>query len=151
MTQTLSTIIVLAIALLPGSAIAQSTTQANGTVQGVVIVFDNDGGPSVVPSVKVSLTGPANMEVQSDDAGIFAFDSVPQGDYRISAEAPGMTGTRRISVSPGTLSEVFIEVKLVALAESTTTVTVRADPANTKQPWGATRAGELASEARQLR
>jgi hypothetical protein len=128
MTQTVSAVIVLAIALLPGSAIAQSTQQANGTVQGVVFVFDNDGGPSLVPSVKVSLNGPAHIEVQSDDQGTFAFDSVPPGHYRISAEAPGMTGTRTVLVSPGTLSEVFIEVKLVALAESITTVTSSADP-----------------------
>lgn len=134
MTQTLSTIIVLAIALFPGSAIAQSTQQANVTVQGVVFVFGNDGGPAVVPSVRVLLTGPAQMEVQSDDEGIFAFDSVPPGHYRISAEAPGMTGTGRVLVLPETLSEVFIEVELVALAESTPTVSGSADPANTKEP-----------------
>jgi carboxypeptidase family protein len=134
---------ILAIALQGICALAQGPTQSTGTVHGTVFIVDDDGGRSVIPSVKVSLTGPTHIEVQSDDAGSFSFDSVIPGDYTISAEAPGMAGTQNIVVGSAAVSEVSLQMKLVVLAQSTT-VTASADQADAKEPSGTSTVGESA-------
>jgi hypothetical protein len=68
---------VVAIVLLSACALAQSSTRTTGTVHGTVSIVDDHGVRSVIPSVKVSLTGPTNLTVQIDDQGNFSFDSVP--------------------------------------------------------------------------
>jgi Carboxypeptidase regulatory-like domain len=134
---------ILAIALQGICALAQGPTKSTGTVHGTVFIVDDDGGRSVIPSVKVSLTGPTHIEVQSDDAGSFSFDPVIPGDYTISAEAPGMAGTQNIVVGSAAVSEVSLQMKLVVLAQSTT-VTASADQADAKEPSGTSTVGESA-------
>jgi hypothetical protein len=134
---------VLAIALLSVCAVAQGPGQTTGTIHGVVFIVDDDGGRSVIPSVKVSLTGPTHLAVQSDDQGNFSFDSVLPGDYAISAESTGMAGMRNLVVEAGTNSEVSLEMKLVVLAQSTT-VSASADQVDPKEAAGSATVGESA-------
>jgi len=135
--------IALAIALFGACALAQQPKRTTGRVHGVVFIVDDDGGRSVIPSVKVLLTGPTHIEVQSDDQGSFSFDAVLPGDYAISAESSGMAGTRRVAVQAGAVSEVSLEMKLVVLAQSTT-VTASTDQVDPKGASGSDTVGESA-------
>jgi TonB dependent receptor/Carboxypeptidase regulatory-like domain len=135
--------IALAIALFGACALAQQPERTTGKVHGVVFIVDDDGGRSVIPSVKVLLTGPTHIEVQSDDQGSFSFDSVLPGDYAISAESSGMAGTRRVAVEAGAVSEVSLEMKFVVLSQSTT-VTATADQVDPKEASGSNTVGESA-------
>ena len=143
MTRRLS--VVLAIALLSVFAFAKGPRAATGKIHGVVFMIDDDGGRSVIPSVNVSLTGPTDLEVQSDDQGNFSFDSVIPGNYAISAEAPGMAGALNIAVQAGTVSEASLQMKLVVLAQSTT-VDASADEVDPKEASGTNHIGESAVE-----
>ena len=104
---------------------------------------DADGGRSVVPAAKISLDGPAHLELQTDNEGKFSFDTVPPGSYRISVEATGLAATQNVVVTAAQVSEIALEMKLQAVAESTT-VTASAEPADTKEPSGINTVGESA-------
>jgi carboxypeptidase family protein len=128
---------VVAIVLLSACALAQSPMRTTGTVHGTVSIVDEHGVRSVTPVVQVSLTGPTNLTVQTDDEGNFSFHSVPPGYYAISTQSTEMAATRNIAVQAGTLSEVSLEMRLVVLAQSTT-VTASADEVDPKRPRAAT-------------
>jgi hypothetical protein len=139
--RTLSTIM-LAVAALAACAAGQSAQHA-AKVHGVVFIMDDDGGRSVIPSAQVSLNGRTHIEIQTDDQGNFAFNSVPPGNYTIFADAPGMAASKVLSLSPGAVSEVSLKMKLVALAQSTT-VNASTDLLDTKAPSGTNIVGESA-------
>jgi hypothetical protein len=130
-----------AIGLLTISAFAQSTGQVSGVVQGVVFSANADGRRSVVPAAKISLDGPTHIEAQSDSEGKFTFDGVPPGSYRISAEGPELAATQNVLVGAATVSEIALEMKIQAPAESTT-VTATAEPADIKEQSGTNTIGE---------
>jgi TonB dependent receptor/Carboxypeptidase regulatory-like domain len=138
---------VLAVMLLGFGVLARASDQKAGHVRGVVFVVDDDGGRSVIPSVKVSLTGPTDLAVESDNQGNFSFDSVLPGDYAVSAESTGMAARRNIVVQAGTLAEVSLEMKLVAVAQSAT-VTASADQIDLKEASGTSTVGQ--SEVRNM-
>jgi hypothetical protein len=133
----------LTIELLAIGALGQATGATTGTVQGTVFTADADGGRSVVPAAKISLDGPAHLELQTDNEGKFSFDTVPPGSYRISVEATGLAATQNVVVTAAQVSEIALEMKLQAVAESTT-VTASAEPADTKEPSGINTVGESA-------
>ena len=134
---------VVAIVLLSTCAMAQSPARTSGTVHGTVSIVDDHGVRSVIPSVKVSLTGPTNLTVQTDDQGNFSFDSVSPGYYAISAESTELSAKRHIAVQAGTVSEVSLEMRLVVLAQSTT-VTASADQVDLKEASGRDTVGKPA-------
>ena len=136
--------IALALGLIGACAFAQGGGQPNGAVQGLVFITDADGGRSVVPATKITLDGPAHIEVQSDNEGKFAFSTVPAGSYTITADTPGMGATQGVVVTAGAVSQVQLEMKLEAVTESTT-VTASASSMNTKnEPSGTNTIGESA-------
>ena len=135
--------IALAMGLLTIGALGQATGPATGTVQGTVFTADADGGRSVVPAAKISLDGPVHLKVQTDNEGKFACKAVPPGSYRISVEATGLAATQNVVVTAAQVSEMALEMKLQAVAESTT-VTASAEPADTKEPSGINTVGESA-------
>jgi len=134
---------VVTIVLLSACAVAQSQARTTGTVHGTVSIVDGHGVQSVIPSVQVSLTGPTNLTVQTDDRGNFSFDSVSPGYYAISAESTDMAATRNIAVQAGTLSEASLEMRLVVLDQSTT-VTASTDQVDPKEAAGRNTVGESA-------
>src|SRR6201998_1422542 len=116
-------IMALVLGLIGACAFAQGAgQQATGAVQGLVFITDADGGRSVLPATKITLDGPAHIEVQSDNEGKFAFSTVPAGSYTLTANAPGMGATQRVVVTAGAVSQVQLEMKLEAVRESTTVV-----------------------------
>lgn len=133
----------LAMGLLTIGALGQGADSATGAVQGLAFTADADGGRSVVPAAKISLDGPVHLEVQTDNEGKFACSAVPPGSYRISAEATGLAATQNVVVTAATVSEITLEMKVQAVAESTT-VTASAEPADTKEPSGINTVGESA-------
>ena len=88
--------IAFAVGLLTIGALGQGIGTATGTVQGMVFTADANGGRSVVPAAKISLDGPAHLQLQTDNEGKFAFKAVPPGSYRISAEATGLAATQNV-------------------------------------------------------
>lgn len=133
----------LVLCLIAHCAVAQSTQPTTGTIQGVVLTSDPDGGHSVLPSTKVSLDGPAHIEAESDQQGKFIVNGAPAGSYLITAQAPGMVGTQDIQVTAGAVSEVELVMRIETVAESTT-VAANAEPAEIKEPAGTSTVGESA-------
>jgi hypothetical protein len=136
MTQKVASI-ALALGLIGACAFAQGGGQPNGAVQGLVFITDADGGRSVVPVTKITLDGPAHIEVQSDSEGKFAFSIVPAGSYTITANTPGMAATQSVVVTAGAVLQVQLQMKLEAVTESTT-VTASANSVDTKHELSGT-------------
>ena len=132
-----------AFGLLAQFALGQTTGLATGTIQGVVFTADADGGRLVLPAAKISLDGATHVETQSNDEGKFVFSTIPAGSYTITAQAPGMAARQSVLVTGGAASQVELEMKLQAIAESTT-VTASTDPVDTKEPSGTSTVGESA-------
>jgi hypothetical protein len=124
-----------AFGLLAQLALGQTAGPATGTIQGVVFTADAGGGRSVLPAAKILLDGATHVETQSNVEGEFLFSTIPAGSYTITAQAPGVAARQSVLVTRGSASQVELEMKLQAVAESTT-VTASADPVDTKEPSG---------------
>jgi len=132
-----------AFGLLVHFALGQTPGSATGTIQGVVFTADAGGERSVLPAAKISLDGATHVETQSNNEGKFVFSTIPAGSYTITAQAPGMAARHGVLVTRGTASQVELEMKLQAVAESTT-VTASAEPADIKEPSGTNTVGDSA-------
>jgi len=142
MTQRVGTI-ALALGLLIGCALGQSTPQPSGSIQGLVFTTEQDQARSVVPGTKLSLDGALHLEAESDSEGNFVFSAVQPGSYTITAQASGLTATQNIEVQAGSVSHLELEMKVEVVAESTT-VTASADSVDTKESSGSNTVGESA-------
>jgi hypothetical protein len=111
---------VVSIGLLAACAFAGDRELQTGRVRGVVFTADANGFHSVVPGAKVFLIGPATR-----------------------AAAPGMIATQTVFVAAGTVSEALFEMKVEAVAQSTT-VTASADAAGAQEAAGTNTVGESA-------
>src|SRR5438477_10101763 len=60
-------------------ALAQTSATA-GRVEGTVFVTDSQG-PSYVPGAKVTLSGSASLQQETDSQGHYTFAEVPAGTY----------------------------------------------------------------------
>jgi len=134
-------IIALLLGLLGTGVLAQTKEPTAGAIHGVVFTIDPDGSRSVVPGTKISLDGPTHFEGESDAQGQFAFASAAPGNYTLTANAPGLNASGTVGVIAGSVSEVSLEMKLVAVADSTT-VTASTDQVDTKESSGSTTIGE---------
>ena len=110
----------IALGLLASFAFGQSSAPATGRIQGVLFTVDTDGARSVLPAAKISLDGPTHIETQSNHEGKFVLSAIPAGSYAITAQAPGIAATASIHVTAATVSEGELEMKVQAVAESTT-------------------------------
>lgn len=140
MTQKLASLLVF-IGLLGAWAVAQDRQQTSGTVHGVVITSDADGGRSMVPRAKISVDGPRHTEVEADAEGKFTINGVAPGSYTITAKAPGMSASQNLIVGAGNVSEITLEMKVEAVKESVT-VTGNANHVDTREPSGTSTLGE---------
>jgi hypothetical protein len=69
------------------SAHAQSTGDASGSI------YDQTG--AALPGVRLTIRGVTERATQTGAAGEFAFPSLPEGDYEITAELSGFERVRR--------------------------------------------------------
>jgi hypothetical protein len=120
---TFSFFAILTLILLPGVLFGQVTTATlSGTVQ--------DTSGAVVPNADIILENTLNGDMRngkSDGAGVFAFPSVPSGDYQVTITADGFqkyTATK-IHLDPGD-QRALRDIHL-AIGGATQSVTVTAD------------------------
>jgi hypothetical protein len=86
-------------------AIASGGAGLSGTV------FDDRQG--VIPSVAVSVTGPATRMATTDGSGQFSFTKLPAGDYELRAALEGFgTTVRKVSFGPGTRLTLRLEMSV---------------------------------------
>jgi len=109
----------------------------------VVFTADANGFHSVVPGAKVFLIGPATRAAETDATGKYVLNALPPGSYNLTAQAPGMIATQTVFVAAGTVSEALLEMKVEAVAQSTT-VTASADAAGAQEAAGTNTVGESA-------
>src|SRR5437660_5729299 len=138
------TIVALVLGLIGVRAFAQGAGQPTGAVQGQVFIKDADGGRSVVPATKITLDGPTQLEAESDNEGNFALSTVPAGSYTITANTPGMAAMQGVVVTAGAVSQVQLEMKLEAVAESTTVIASASSVDTKSEPSGTNTIGESA-------
>ena len=105
--------------LQPGGVAAQ-TIANTGSIKGQVIVVDANGS-SYIPGAQLLLSGPVNLQTESDADGQYNFPSVIPGIYTIRATAPGLEVQQSVSINPGAAIEVSLHLQL---AKTTTNVTV---------------------------
>ena len=133
----------VSIGLLAACAFAGDRELQTGRVRGVVFTADANGFHSVVPGAKVFLIGPATRAAEADATGKYVFNALPPGSYNLTAQAPGMNATQTVFVAAGTVSEALLEMKVEAVAQSTT-VTASADAAGAQEAAGTNTVGESA-------
>ena len=120
------------LAVWPFASVSRGT-QLDGSfakVTGAVFVEDSAGARSAVASAKVTLSGPAIIETETDEDGNFSVSSVPFGTYEVEAVAPGLAIRQTIRVET-------IEIRLLLPlkpVEVISSVVVKADPPATKDP-----------------
>jgi hypothetical protein len=136
--------ITLALGLFAASASAQvAVSPTDGSVRGEVFTVQAGGTHAIVPTAKVLLEGSIHLETESDGDGKFAFKAVPSGSYTISAQGLGLAGQEGLTVAAGATSEVELEMKVKAVAESTT-VTANSEADDIKESSGSNTIGESA-------
>jgi iron complex outermembrane receptor protein len=102
---------VLALLCAPISALAQPTGELS------VSIYDQTGAP--LQGVHIAIRGVADREAQTNAAGDFAFQDLPEGDYEISAELSGFERWRRaVRVQAGDRVAVSFTLH-VAIVEDT--------------------------------
>jgi hypothetical protein len=119
-------ILSLIIACLILDCVASAQTGAStGRIDGTVFVVDLQG-TSYIPGAKVRLSGAASLEQQTDEQGRFSFDKVAPGPYTIATQFPGLQAERSVTVEPGKVGNIAIELRPVEVKSE---ITVSASPA----------------------
>ena len=108
-------------ALLAAAAMAQSTSQLNGSV--------TDPSGASVTGAKITLTNPATglqRTATSNGTGLYQFLDVPPGDYRLDATATGFAAylVPKVTLVVSTPSTILIRMQV---AGATQTVNVEAE------------------------
>jgi TonB dependent receptor len=134
--------LMMTVSLLAASAFSQNT----GSVQGVVFTRDADGGRAVVPTAKVSLSGPVACETATGANGEFVFSALPAGSYTLEAHVPGLIAMQTVELGSGNAADVPLEMKVEAVSESTS-VTADADASGVQDSAAASTVGEGAVKA----
>ena len=99
--------------------LAGQTPVAMGQVQGTAFVQDSMG-QSYIVNAKVTLKGPAVMEMETDEGGKFEFREVQPGTYTIEVAAPGLVATQVVTVEMGKVAEISLDLKPMTVQDSVT-------------------------------
>jgi hypothetical protein len=116
-------------ALLGWHCFAQVSPKQAGIIRGTVFTSSNDGEYSLVPHAAIHLEGPEKRDTQSDEQGVYVFETLAPGSYVVTAGAPGLAGTVNVELTPGGSSQVPLAVSVNAV-KSSVTVTASAEPAS---------------------
>src|SRR3954468_13018951 len=124
--------VILVLSLATSAAFAQDT-QTRGSIGGQVI--DNNGG--AIPGATVKVTGPSiDRTVTANDAGIYAVENLPPGNYKVRVESAGFksaeaadvvvfvgkTSTTNITLEPGAITETVNVVTGTGIDQASTAV-----------------------------
>jgi len=120
----------LAICLFALASWGEQPNSDSATVEGTVFVEDAAGNQSFVAGASVKFSGPATFETESDENGKFVIAAAPFGTYTVEVVFLGLKVVREVQVEA---SEVRVPLELVP-AEVTSSVEVKADQADTKDP-----------------
>jgi len=107
-----------------GGLLVAFSAFADGSVSGKVV--DPQGRP--VPAAAVTLENASGYAIRTaaDDQGNYRFQTVPDGSYRIRAEAPGLSGEGlKLSVSGKPMEQ---DVTLSHLAAQHQSIVISASP-----------------------
>src|SRR6202167_2159401 len=107
--------VLAAAVLLAAAAMAQSTSQLNGSV--------TDPSGASVSGAKITLTNPATglqRTATSNATGLYQFLDVPPGDYRLEATATGFATYRatKITLVVSTPTTIPIRLQVAGVAET---------------------------------
>ncbi|MFN7929595.1 MAG: TonB-dependent receptor [Blastocatellia bacterium] len=113
-----------ALLCLTSASFAQRTT---GSIEGTI----TDASGAVVPNVKVTLTGVSlglTQDVQSDSQGVFRFNQIPAGTYKIvTAQTGGFAATTADNVTVNIENVTAVNIKL-GIASTSESVVITTDP-----------------------
>jgi hypothetical protein len=112
------------------AARANQDNIASVKLEGSVFVRDSAGNESFVAGAKVKMSGPVDLEAETDGNGNYVFATVPLGTYTIEAVSPGLKARETVHVDRGKL-RTPLELKPVEVA---TSVVVTADQSGNKEP-----------------
>jgi hypothetical protein len=103
------------------SQIASADDVKQGGIEGVVYTVDSDGGRSVVPGALVRLIGPSlSQQTVTNDQGRYSFSAVATNTYQIDVTAPGLNGSKTVTLVSGTALEASVELRVEGVMESVT-------------------------------
>ncbi len=121
--------------LLSAVALSASVVQAQSSTSARLSGSVTDPSGAVVPKVKVTATNVGTgltTSVQSDSAGNYAFNSLPVGDYKITASGTGFVSLVETGVTLGVSQSVTLNLPLkLGGSSDSITVTSGADLINT--------------------
>src|SRR5215470_7506064 len=109
-------------------------TQADantGRVKGFVFVGNPSGRYTLVAGATVKLSGPVELETETDEKGNYSFTSVPAGTYRVEAFFSGLQTAQTITVEVDKVVRADLQLKP---AEVKSSVTVTASASDIKDP-----------------
>ena len=123
--------------------LAGQNPDATGQVQGTAFIQDSNG-QSYIAAAKVTLNGPAIMEVETDEGGKFEFRDVPPGTYIVEAAVPGLLGSQDVTVDADKVAKISLELKPSAVKDSVTvTATANENETTSTSPSGTVTANTL--------
>ena len=123
--------------------LARQNPDATGQVQGTAFIQDSNG-QSYIAKAKVTLNGPAIMEVETDEGGKFEFQDVPPGTYIVEAAVPGLIGSQDVTVDADKVAKISLELKPSAVKDSVTvTATANENETTSTSPSGTVTANTL--------
>ncbi len=109
----------IGVCLITSFALAQQKPVATGRVEGTVYVVDSEGR-SYVPGAKVVLSGPTELQRETDAEGKFVLADVPAGTYTLNAQFGSLEGTQTVAVKAGGITQIAQEVKPVTVKSEVT-------------------------------
>jgi outer membrane receptor protein involved in Fe transport len=99
-----------------------------GTLSGTVSTGTEN---SLYAGAKVQASGSVTMQTQTNGEGQFAFNGLPAGTYRLTANAPGLEAEQTVTLRASQVVQVSLQLKPV---RTTTTIDVGAADTAQKTP-----------------
>ena len=114
----------LTMCILGGLALfgpVRSQAEACDAITGTVYTVESTGAKSMVAGAMVRLTSPSlSLETTTSPTGTYSFAAVPQNTYRVDVTAPGLSGSKTVTLGSDPTLEVQIELTVNAVKESVT-------------------------------
>ena len=126
--------VTIILALLALAAAIQGQEKSGAGICRTVYTVDSSWVRSVVAGARVSLTGPSlHEETITNESGAYSFTPAPSSIYRIDVTAPGLSGSKTVTLVSNSMVKISIELTVNAVKESVT-VTADADAPVPTQP-----------------